>query len=504
MADTPADSAFVRNTMRRRRSIGILVILLSVSTGCKERAPSGVPLNDQQVRTLTKLKTIGFKCEGDPIPMPDSSSPWLSPGGKGYAYLTRDASGASVVANGVTMGPYPVIDGQIVLSDDGSAVAFTVIRDRARPQLHTLIINGKEVATHENFGQIIAVCGNGERYANVIFQDLYIDGKDVGKFFRVAEVDFSPDGKNAIWIAAGRQPTEANRPGGYDVWCNGKKFPSHFRFCGADVDGTRVTSLAISPDGRRWAVRGQVFGPSTPRSGGIGGYAVIVDGRMQPTFGDVVPGTLRFSSDSQDVLYAAGDVASGNYAVYRNGKPGKAWNYIAPKSLQLIRGGKGVAFTGYQGPPGRFVAFNPVSGREPWSPGAPGLVIDDQVAVPKCFRWEVSEDGQHILAEQMENDTPINGTIIHSLLYDGKKVADVPEDSRAVELRLSPSGLHWLAAITDRFSQKPELVVDGATRLLPPEMNIHEIRIDDTGRAVMLASMGGSVWRGMIAPVKTP
>ena len=148
-------------------------------------------------------------------------------------------------------------------------------------------------------------------------------------------------------------------PGGFDVWVNGKKYPAHFQFCERKMGKDSASPLVISPDGKRWAVRGVVFGEMTPGRAGSGGIAVMVDGKMQPTIEDVVDGTTCFTADSKDVLYAAGHVARGNYAVYRNGKPGKMWNYIRPNSLQLIRGGRIAAFTAYQGPPGHFAAFSP-------------------------------------------------------------------------------------------------------------------------------------------------
>ncbi len=328
-------------------------------------------------------------------------------------------------------------------------------------------------------------------------EHLFVNGQEVECYRTFGEISFSHNGNNVVWIAAEQQPREANRPGGYDVWVSGKKFPAHFRWYGLEGPfGGRASSLAISPDGNHWAVRGQVFGPETPRDGGVGGYAVMVNGEMQPAFEDVVDGTLCFTADSKQVLYAAGQAARGNYAVYRNGQPGKMWNYIAPKSLKMANGGKIVAFTGYQGPPGNFAAFNPTPGRNEWYPGTPALVINDAVALPNCGNWAISDDGRHFLAVEMTKNglPPGQGTII----YDRKKVAAVPKYALQVDLHLSPRGTHWLAVVKDHVQAIQELIADGVKHKWPPETAIREIGIDDSGAVKMVICFGGSVWRGTI------
>jgi Tol biopolymer transport system component len=482
---------------------------------CSSQSVFGADLNERQTRILASLNAIGFQCDGEPIAK--RSEVFLSPGGKGFAYVTSDPKGSIVIANGVSFGPYPAVDGPVMISEDGSKTAFVILHDLDKPQSRTLVIDGKEVATHDNLRQIV-LSYDAKRYAFLAsdgtatvqstsptrrggrrmsdgFEHLYVDGQEVGCYRTFVEIGFSRNGKSAVWVAAEQEPTLANSPGGIDVWVRGEKFPAHFCRCGPSLsshDG--ASSLAISPDGNRWAVRGQVFAP--PSAGDVGGYAVMVDGKMQPTFVDVVDGTVRFTTDSKEVLYAAGHAARGNYSVYRNGKPGKTWNYIRPRSLRSVNGGKSVAFTGYQGPPGNFMAFGPVPSSDTWSPGTPALVIDDTVVLPNSQNWVISEDGRHFLAVEMTKTglPPGQGAII----YDHKKVAAVPEYALWIDLKLSPGGKHWLAVIKDNVQAIQELIADGVKHKWPPESDIREIGIDDTGAVKMVVGFGGSVWRGTI------
>ena len=129
----------------------------------------------------------------------------------------------------------------------------------------------------------------------------------------------------------------------------------------------------------------------------------------------------------------------------------------------------------------------------------PSLVVDDVVAVPNCIRWAISDDGCHTLADQMQEENPINPKLTHSLVYDGKKYADIPEDAREVELRISPNGTHWMAMIVNRFRGKVKLVIDGVAHDLTPDVDIRELTIDDSGTTKMIVCLGGTAWRGTIA-----
>jgi hypothetical protein len=296
-------------------------------------------------------------------------------------------------------------------------------------------------------------------------------------------------------LAAKQQPLSEKDPGGFDVYVNGQIVPAHFRFAGHNVYDNGLGSIAVSPDGKRWAVRGQVFGPETPQAGGVGGFAVMVDGKMGPTFGDVVEGTLQFTPDSRDVLYAAGSPSGGDYAVYRNHQPGRQWDYIAPKSLKPLRGGKSVAYIAHEAGPSRFTAFDPVPGRQPRQTGVPLLAIDDRTVFPSCGNNSiVSEDGQHTVVVSMSMPNPMNGPMTFTLQCDAKPVGPVPAEAKQVELRYSPDCRHWFAFINDRFSQSPAVYIDGKGQSLPPEVYFLGGSIDNNGVVRLMVLASKSIW----------
>lgn len=291
------------------------------------QARRGRNSDDPDAQKVMNLKAMGFSVAYGPVHHARIVATLPTLGAMAWTESTEGGQ-IRVVFNGIPQPEYKeiLVDGQdrAVLSTDGSTLAY-VARVGEDADRATLVINGKEIATHRRISRI-ALSGNGQRYAYLAHEGeynrpvLYLDGTRVDEYFAVGDIAFSDSGELVVWAAAKRQPLEQGQ--GYDVYVNGKRFDTAFRYVGTQLGiMAEDRSIVISPNGRRWAIRGQVYGP---RNGGIGGYAVVCDGVPGPVLGDVVPGTMRFSRDSRDLFYAGGTPELGPYNLYRNGVAGKS------------------------------------------------------------------------------------------------------------------------------------------------------------------------------------
>jgi hypothetical protein len=483
--------------------------LLSISsTSAKTPLPA---VDDPIAKTIKAFKEIGLTPVANPLPLLRQRV-WFSPGAKTIAIPRHDPNGQwSMLINGVPVGPFQGISNdreEAVWSDDGSTLGYIVWKSVGARNEKTLMLNDKEIARYETLG-LITLSYDGKRYAYVAEANgaagqLHLNDKDYGPFSVVSDIALSPDNSTAIWTAEEYPRKEGRNRGGFDVYVNGQKYPAGFRWTGRNWPYPGMTSLVISPNSKRWAVRGQLFGPHDREHGGIGGYAVMTDGKMGLSCRDVVYGTLQFTADSKDVLYAATPQTDGHYSVFRNEIRGEKWNYIRPNSLKLLRGGKSVAFTGYEGPPDRFFsAEDPIPGRPSWSPGTPCLVIDDKVVVPGCIDWAVSDNGQHFLAAKLETIKPLDRPSASQLIFDGNKIAELPEFPYDLQLQFSPNGKHWLGVLKDRNNLNPQLFIDGKILNWSPRMDVLYSAIGDSGEVTLLAQSEDLVWKVSSSPPAT-
>lgn len=446
---------------------------------------------DLTAETREILQHAGFIIIADPVPLRNIVNE-LSESPEALYAPPRNPQGLMALCSGMRQEAqrgWPRSgwhDDSVVLKPYQNRVAYVEITPEGKSRL---LIRGQQVGLHDRISRVF-VSQDEKRYAYVAHDDgfaqrLYLDGKHVDDYFQVGELAFSQDGQTAVWAAAKQQPDSG--PDGYDIYVDGKRFVAGFRWVGADP--TTACPIAISPDHRRWAVRGQVFGP---RNGGIGGYAVMVDGKMQPTFGEVVDGSLRFTADSTEVLYAAGTPRKGGYRLYRNGVPGKAWNYILG-GIQLSADGRHVAYTAYTGEQSRFVVAELDSGNPDWSPGLPGLVIDDVLRVPNTDLWRVSPDLTRVLAVKMEMDNPFNGVIRTHLQVDDHKILDLPVDGPSLQALFSRDGRHyccWSAA-----KDQPLVIVDGRVLPMPAGLEFWAFGFGEAGQITALAADGRFLWQ---------
>jgi hypothetical protein len=457
-------------------------------------------IRPQPVDYSRQLVASGFKVLEGPISIAQSQDIRFSADGQHMAIQRFGPDGQSISVDGKNYGPYAEIDrfiNNVVWSEDGSTLAWLARKDRDNYNQQTLIVNGHEIITRRSI-DLVALSRDGKHVAYAVAaeqgfrHELFIDGQLKGDYFAVNEIDFSPDSKTVIWLAADQQPLTASGPGGFDLYVNGEKKASHFQYTGREMSIEGAPALIFSPDGKRWAVRGEMFKPTITAGANWGGYAVMVDGTMGPTFDDVLEGTVQFTPDSKDLLYAAGSGPAGDYAVYRNGIPGRKWKYIAPKSLTLFHAGRSIAYTAFDGPPSR---FNAMQHGNPWSPGTPELVIDDKPVIPNCVNWAVNQTGDHVLAEVMDPKGMLNGPLLATLQLDGKKIADVPEFPAHAQLQFSPDGKQSLATLVERFWVNGELFINGSMKKLPLQTDVQSIQIDNAGVVTAYLLNDQKIWK---------
>lgn len=180
------------------------------------------------------------------------------------------------------------------------------------------------------------------------------------------------------------------------------------------------------------------------------------------------------------------------YRLYRNGIPGKAWNYIWG-GIQLSPDGRHVAHTAYTGEESRYRVSEPDSGNPDWSPGLPGLVIDDVLRVPSTGLWRVSPDFTRVLALKMEMDDPLNGVIRTHLQVDDHNILDLPVDGRDLRALFSRDGRHyccWSGA-----KDQPLMIVDGRVLPTPAGLEFWAFGFGESGQLTVLAADAEFLWQ---------
>lgn len=380
--------------------------------------------------------------------------------------IEQTPQGSVIVTDGQRSRPYRDVEirqGKFDANEDFTKYALIVTDDQNQKHV---FFDGKEGPAHKGIARV-AMSPDGKRLAYVASGEnfrwtLYLDGKPQGDFFDVSDIIFGPAGAVA-WLAADEQPTEPGK--GYDIYVNGQRYDAKFRWVYGESDGKK-REFHFSPDGKRFAVLGQVHGGGR-HDGGIGGYAVMIDGKIGPVHKDIVPHSLQFSADGSHVFYAAGTPTKGDYAVYKNFQPGKSrWNFI--HSLQVSRDGARYAFVGFDGAQeGRWLAQTHAHGHVHWSPGAPNLIVDDQLYERSVVQFGASENLGHLVYVRMQMENNFNGPIKEQLFLDKKPVADLGEETQISSMRVSPSGKHWAMVAEPRFSSRL-LLIDGDRRFAMP------------------------------------
>jgi hypothetical protein len=330
--------------------------------------------------------------------------------------------------------------------------------------------------------------------------DLVIDGKSVGRYYAVAQVIFSPDEKHVAWVAARKQPMMIGDGGGYDVWVDGKQFEAKFRYVADNTMG-QTAGFMFSPDSQRWAVLGQVFSSEEDNrlnhfNGGVGGYAVMVDGKMGPTFTAIVKNTLQFTADSKSVIYAAGTPRKQDYAIYRDGVAGKKWNWIGPGSIKFSPDGKHIAYTAFTGEQvGRFTGDDPTPAgmNSTWYAGIPAFVKDDEVVEPSGGFFRFSADWSHVVWLRMKMQNPSNGPIKAVLIADGQEAVGLGTDARLKSIVFSPSGQRFVALL--HYSTFGRVAIDGKMYRFDSGIDASDAVCTESGPVLLyIGSSAGDRW----------
>lgn len=399
------------------------------------KRPTTRPFNAPEV----KLSDYGL------APQPGRLAPVPSDELNFYAQfpVQQTPQGWVILTNGQPSRPYRDIDimpGKFGANADMTQYALIVRDEEGKEHVYA---NGQEGPAHDKIRRV-AMSPDGKRVAYVATTSergltLFLDGKPQGRFHDVADIVFGP-GDAVAWFGADEQPTEAGK--GFDVFVNGKRYDSKFRWVYGGRGGEK-REFHFSPDGKRWAVLGQVHATNRNEDGGIGGYAVMIDGKMGPVHKDIVPQSLQFSADGAHVFYAAGTPRKGDYAIHKDFQPGASrWNFI--NNLKVSQDGARYAFIGFDGAQeGRWRAVTHAHDAMDWSPGSPNLVVDDQIYERSVVQFGISENLNHILHVSMRMENNFNAPIQNHLVFDKKPVSDLGEGAQFASMRVSPSGKHW-------------------------------------------------------------
>src|SRR5205814_2213564 len=106
----------------------------------------------------------------------------------------------------------------------------------------------------------------------------------------------------------------------WGIWLNRK-------LIAGDQRSFLPVQLVFSPDSKRLAIRMRL----DKIVAGLAdcSFAVMIEGKLDPEFFDVLEGSLRFSSDAKRFADVAGDDKD-KFFLVENGAPGAAYNFIRP------------------------------------------------------------------------------------------------------------------------------------------------------------------------------
>ncbi|MDB5326477.1 MAG: hypothetical protein JWM57_2046, partial [Phycisphaerales bacterium] len=218
-----------------------------------------------------------------------------------------------------------------------------------------------------------------------------------------------------------------------------------------------------------------------------------------PIFGDVMKGTVLFSADSKTLFYAAGTPHKRDYAVYRNGKPGTAFNFIPGYSLKVSPDGQHVIFKAFNGKEeGPFLGDDPSPRgmNQMWYVGFPSLVKDDQILDNASGRYWISPDWKHMVWGRIDSTQKLPmGGFAESLIDDGKEVAKLPASAEVIALEFSANGRRWAALVNSRLASEVQIIADGRAFVLPPFVRAETITCPDSGPLKLQARDGRGVVR---------
>lgn len=383
----------------------------------------------------------------------------LTPDGAHYAFVAQSVGSPNPVA--VVDG---VVEGQALFgvhfleqAPDGRVAYQASIRPAPndRSGLAALIVGGRALP---------GSCGTVSPGNCQSFNNPQSAGFDVG--YRGSHVAFSPDGKGFAYI-------ESNRPTRPDVtvMVNGKAMGPTYQ---------QATDLTWSPDGSRFAYRGQSptgsflvldgeelpnygqitefqWSPDGKRYSFIGsgqGFQVIVDGKPQPKALGYSKDSFRWSPDSKHFAYGS-QVSVSNYAPVVDGE-------TKPVFLE------------------EFFAMNPGQQRITF--------------VPFLF----SSDGSHLAYVARKYDATRRATGRAAVVVDGVSYEGPMESYTCPSF--SPDGKHFATVITT--GQGWVVMIDG--KVSPSYENLHLTRVtacrfldNDTYR--FYGIKGGQIYRVTLA-----
>ena len=337
----------------------------------------------------------------------------------------------------------------------------------------------------------ITLSPNGKRFAFSATEKnrsiLHLDGVRQGDYSTFAEFAFSPDSKTVIWRGYRDYNQSNDTPDGSGVYVNGKQIDTPFRG-GGSPPRSGSTNIVFSPDSSRWAVRGGV-----PKQG----MAVLVNGVIQQPFEYIVGGTMAFSPDSKELVYAAGSFKKGGFSLIRNGKPGKSWNYIQPESVRFVNGGKSVAMIAFDGDKGQ----NQTEFGATFT-GVPCLVLDDKIIERDVSTYEFSPSGEHVFAVSLAVPE-MRRFQISTLLLDGKKTVDIKfRGEQKLNACFSADSRHSLAFVEGEGGRVSWMIRDGVATRLPGSFSVSKAQIDNAGNTVLWAYFADGLWKVNHAPPK--
>jgi hypothetical protein len=308
---------------------------------------------------------------------------------------------------------------------------------------------------------------------------------------------WSPDSRHFAYAATDAQPLKSGA--GFDVFVDGQRYKADFRWVGDRF--AKQNPIVWSPDSARWAARGQVFAHDGGGIGGIRGFAVMVDGKLQDTYPDVVRDTLCFTPDSKSNVYVAGGGPTDDYFLVREGKAGQRWNFIAPRSIHFGNGGKSIGMMAYTGKrEGRFRAEHSIEGAGDWSPGVPAVVVDDKLVAESSTLIAMSPTSETALRVDLKMNNPFNGPIQASLT-DGATTIPLTDNVQVTHPCFSRDGRHW-AAVMQGNSGGTWIATDADAQLHDFPAYLVDLRFGDDGNLLGIAMPQAALWRVRIAPAQ--